>query len=129
MTTGNGLPPLPKPPAETRTLDVKLTLPGDLLADLTEAAKAQGFDVNPAVAMCVQPALSTAATRPAARHDNRGKDDSTAIASSRGLQVAICLVPTGFLLAPQFGLSAPLAPRTPAGPHARLVAPEQQIAA
>jgi hypothetical protein len=54
MTTGNGLPPLPKPPAETRTLDVKLTLPGDLLSDLTEAAKAQGFDVNTAVAMCVQ---------------------------------------------------------------------------
>ena len=56
MSTGNGLPPLPTPPSAPATIDVQLTLPADLLADLKKAAKEQlgTDDINVAVAMCVQ---------------------------------------------------------------------------
>jgi hypothetical protein len=53
MTTGNGLPPLPKPPSAARTETVELTLPGDLFDDLKKAATAEQMDLPTAVAMCV----------------------------------------------------------------------------
>lgn len=49
----NGLPPLPKPPAGPVTEEIQLELPGDLMADLKQAAKEQGMTLPTAVAMCV----------------------------------------------------------------------------
>lgn len=53
-TSGNGLPPLPKPPSGLQTETIQLTLPGDLLRDLKTAAQDQKLDLDTAVAMCVQ---------------------------------------------------------------------------